>query len=401
MHWKAVIFVVFAIFSSSTEPERRGMKISGLLSKNTSGTTIFLAGDVMTGRGIDQVLAHSVDPKIYESYLKDAREYVKLAERAHGEIDQPVSAKYIWGDALDVWNRFSPAVKLINLETSITDNGEPWPGKGIHYRMHPKNINILTEAEINFVSLANNHMLDWGRSGLAETLRALKNAGVSYAGAGSNLSEAHEPAILPTSTGRIVILAYGAGSSGVPASWKATSEQSGVNYLPDLNTRMLQVIKDQIDAVKEPGDIVIFSVHWGSNWGYDIPVEQRQFAHQLIDDAGVDIVHGHSSHHPRGIEVYKDKLILYGAGDFINDYEGIGGYEEFRDDLSLMYFPVVDPATGKLISMKMVPMQIKKFCLRSASSSDSQWLQKVLNRESQKFDSQVLLNNDGTLYLKW
>ena len=75
---------------------------------------------------------------------------------------------------------------------------------------------------------------------------------------------------------------------------------------------------------------MVASVHWGSNWGYDIPREQTVFAHRLIDEAGVDIIHGHSSHHVRAIEVYKDRLILYGCGDFLNDYEGISGYEEFR-----------------------------------------------------------------------
>ena len=73
-----------------------------------------------------------------------------------------------------------------------------------------------------------------------------------------------------------------------------------------------------------------------------------RFAHWLVD-GGVDIVHGHSSHHPRPIEVYRDRLILYGCGDFIDDYEGIEGYEQYRDDLVLMYFATLSPATGELI----------------------------------------------------
>lgn len=79
------------------------------------------------------------------------------------------------------------------------------------------------------------------------------------------------------------------------------------------------------------------------------------FAHRLIDEAGVDIIHGHSSHHVKAIEVYKDKLILYGCGDFLNDYEGIGGYEEFRADLALMYFATVEPSTGKVFDLHMTP----------------------------------------------
>jgi len=76
---------------------------------------------------------------------------------------------------------------------------------------------------------------------------------------------------------------------------------------------------------------VVASIHWGDNWGYEI-------AHNLIDHAGVDIIHGHSSHHAKGIEVWHGKPVIYGCGDFINDYEGIGGNEKYRSDLSLMYF---------------------------------------------------------------
>ncbi|MFP3607435.1 CapA family protein, partial [Paraburkholderia sp. SIMBA_053] len=91
-------------------------------------------------------------------------------------------------------------------------------------------------------------------------------------------------------------------------------------------------------AVRQAADIVIVSIHWGENFDFDIPTSQRYFAHELIDSAGADLVHGHSSHHVKGIELYRGKLVLYGAGDFINDYEGIGGQEAFRSDLALMYF---------------------------------------------------------------
>ncbi|MGK7391626.1 MAG: CapA family protein [Candidatus Cyclobacteriaceae bacterium M2_1C_046] len=368
---------------------------------NTSETLrIFLSGDVMTGRGIDQILPHSVNPRIYEPYVKDARDYVRLAEKKYGSINQPVNYKYIWGDALKVWKKESPALKIINLETSVTKNGEPWPGKGIQYRMHPKNIDVLTVANIDFVTLANNHTLDWSRSGLEETLKTLKEANVTIAGAGEDLQEAKEPAVLNTKKGRVIILAYGSESSGVPGEWAATSDRSGVNFLPDLSESTIENIKEQVNAVKETGDIVIFSVHWGSNWGYQVPQKQREFAHKLIDEADVDIIHGHSSHHPRGLEVYKNKLIMYGAGDFINDYEGIQGHEQFRDDLTLMYFPIIDPPTGNIVDMKMVPMQIMNFRLNHASHEDAQWLFETLNKESKKFDTELRLNEDYTFSLK-
>lgn len=154
-------------------------------------------------------------------------------------------------------------------------------------------------------------------------------------------------------------------------------------------------------ARKHAGDIVVVSLHWGGNWGYRVPSEQRRFAQQLIADAGVDIVHGHSSHHPKGIEVFRDKLILYGCGDFLNDYEGIRGYEEFRDDLTLMYFVTVEPSTGVLQRLTMMPIQLKRLRANRAPAAAAQWLRDVLQREGARFGTGVLLHEDNTLSLQW
>ena len=129
--------------------------------------TLFLCGDVMTGRGVDQIFPASVDTVLYEHYVKDARQYVAIAEEENGEIPAPVSYDYIWGDALGVLRQVQPDARIINLETSITTNDEPWKGKGIHYRMHPDNVKCLTAADIDCCILANNHVLDWGEIGRA------------------------------------------------------------------------------------------------------------------------------------------------------------------------------------------------------------------------------------------
>ena len=142
------------------------------------------------------------------------------------------------------------------------------------------------------------------------------------------------------------------------------------------------------------------SIHWGGNWGYAIPPAQRSFAHALID-AGVDVVHGHSSHHPKGIEVYRDRLILYGCGDFLNDYEGIRGNESFRPDLALMYFPTLDAATGRLARLTLAPTQIRHFRANRAQGEDARWLAELLSREGRAFGTRVELQPDGTLALRW
>lgn len=153
--------------------------------------------------------------------------------------------------------------------------------------------------------------------------------------------------------------------------------------------------------MKLPGDIVVASIHWGDNWGYTVSHEQREFARQLIDEAGVNVVHGHSSHHVKGIEVYKGKPIFYGCGDFLNDYEGISGYETYRGDLALMYFVSMDPASGNLLRLQMTPMQIRRFRLNRVSLLDAQWLEDTLNREGAWFGSGVELTADNILTLRW
>jgi len=199
----------------------------------------------------------------------------------------------------------------------------------------------------------------------------------------------------------LIVFAFGSRTSGVPPDWAATNTTPGVNFLKDYSAETLNSIKVQIAAVKKPGDIIVFSVHWGSNWGYDIPAEQKQFARQLIDQAGVDVVHGHSSHHPKGLEVYKNHLIIYGAGDFLNDYEGISGHDEFRDDLTVMYFASLDPKSGELIRLRLVPMHIRNFRLNRPSRSDAKWLQVTLDRECRKLGTRVVLGDDGRMELHW
>jgi poly-gamma-glutamate capsule biosynthesis protein CapA/YwtB (metallophosphatase superfamily) len=364
--------------------------------------TIFLSGDVMTGRGIDQILPHPGSHIIHEAYVKSAKGYVKIAEQANGPIPKPVSFSYIWGDALAEWERVKPDVRMINVETSITGSDDYWYGKGIHYRMHPDNVPCLTAAELDCCSLANNHVLDWGYSGLTDTLQTLTQENIKSAGAGRNSKAAETPAVIEVEgKGRVIVFCFGDETSGIPLSWAALEDRPGVNLLTDLSDNTVQHIKENVLKIKQKGDIVVASLHWGSNWGYEIPREQTEFAHKLIDHAGIEVIHGHSSHHVRPIEVYKGKPIIYGCGDFLNDYEGISGYEVYRDDLVLMYFVSMEPSMGSLISMRMTPLQIKNFRLNRVSRADAEWLRDTLNRECKKYGTRVELKADNTLILKW
>lgn len=163
--------------------------------------------------------------------------------------------------------------------------------------------------------------------------------------------------------------------------------------MPDLSDRSAGTVADRVLAMKGPGDIAIVSMHWGSNWGYGVDSAQIRFAHRLIDE-GVDVVHGHSSHHPRPVEVYHGKLILYGCGDTIDDYEGIGTYESFRHELRLLYFASVE-TTGTVL--RMVPMRMRRMRLERAPDVDGEWLRISLQEMSARFGTRVETAPDGVL----
>jgi poly-gamma-glutamate synthesis protein (capsule biosynthesis protein) len=294
-----------------------------------------------------------------------------------------------------------PDVRVINLETAITTSDDAWPGKSIHYRMHPANAATLTAAGIDCCALANNHVLDWGYDGLADTMATLRKARIPFAGVGSEIQQAAAPAVCQTGDDRrVLVFAMGCASSGISPTWAALEGRPGVQFLPRLSHKASQVMAAKIQQRARPDDIVIVSIHWGGNWGYHIPDDQIALAHHLSDQAGVDVVHGHSSHHVKAMGVYKERLILYGCGDFINDYEGIAGHESYRPDLSVMYFPSLDQS-GRLKHLRLVPLVRAKMRLQHASVEDRHWLRDLLVRESVRFGVRFRLDAEGDLVAQW
>ena len=364
-----------------------------------SDIRLFLCGDVMTGRGIDQILPHPGDPLLYEPAMTSALGYLRLAERASGPIPRPADFGYVWGDLPRALEALRPAARIVNLETAITDRGEPDP-KGINYRMHPANVLCLTAAGIDCCVLANNHVLDWGVEGLEDTLDTLSAARLPTAGAGRTAAEAAAPAVLEVDgSRRILVFGLCTGSSGVPRGWAATGDRPGVSLVEQCSDRSVARVAEAVRRLKQPGDIVVASVHWGGNWGYAVPRAQQHFAHALIDRAGVAIVHGHSSHHPKAIELYRGRLILYGCGDLLNDYEGIGGYEEYRGDLTLAYFPLLSAEDNSLLRLDLRAYRIRQFRLSEATHEETAWLAERLTREGQRFGTRLTEAGAGALTL--
>lgn len=388
-------------------------------------------GDVMIGRAVDRILPDHVNGKIYESSVKHSDRYIDLAERVTGDLPQKEiqekGHKYIWGDLLHELKNI-PDCLIINLETALTTHEVPDPQKGINYRTHPKNVRALKSIGVKVATLANDHALDWNQEGLEETFSTLEQAGILYVGANRNAEKAQQPAFVTLKLRNreplvdkktfgevhLKIAAYGFASAGVPKNWKAGKSKCGINFLsyPTTDNALLvsrhikQKTIEQVRIVDRP-ELKVVSLHWGPNWGWEICGDWKIFAHTLIDN-GIDVVIGHSSHHIKGIEVYKGKLIAYGLGDFINDYEGIvgQGYEMFRHDLCCLYLPTIDAVKGTLLQLDIIPCKIKHLKVqRATNANDIEWIRQTLCREGSSLNTSCIISKDKhgnrNLRLEW
>jgi poly-gamma-glutamate synthesis protein (capsule biosynthesis protein) len=279
--------------------------------------------------------------------------------------------------------QLQPELRLVNLETTITSSDRPWPDKGVHFRLHPANITALQAARLDGCSLANNHSLDWGYTGLAETLRSLRQAGIQSAGAGLSPHQAQQPAHWQLGDGRqLLLFAWACTSSGVPPAWGVQPGKPGVALLSSVNSGSVKWLCRCINRQRRPGDRVVVSLHWGANWVPVVPEQHRWLARQLIELAGVDVVFGHSSHHPLPLEIYQGRLILYGCGDLINDYEGLPAHSPWRSDLVCLYGVELERCSGALTALELRPFQLRGFQLQEASAADRQLLEHQMGLEA-------------------
>ena len=330
-----------------------------ILMPNTSSKTIRIlihGGDNMLGRAVQ--LSFPVQAP-GEQWIRDsctADHYMTMAlhslQPTLSEIRQQNEncGSYLW-DQSRFAMKHEPDVCLLNLETAVTktiSNSDIPSHKGIHYHMHVDNFETIMagfpfQAPV-VVCFANNHSLDFGRKAFEEESLPFfdQTASVTMIGCGRNFREAATPAVVHCHGVEFEIFAVATGCSGAPRDWWATEYQSGLVGLPSLTNSVkvveaMNIIRNVISNSPSSNSrrVRILSIHWGPNWAlkHESKAEiaaRRDFAHRVIDECGVDLIYGHSSHHIRGIERYKQKLILYGAGDIINDYEGFENPGEER-----------------------------------------------------------------------
>jgi poly-gamma-glutamate capsule biosynthesis protein CapA/YwtB (metallophosphatase superfamily) len=372
--------------------------------------TLTFTGDVMLARLIDQLYkTHLPDPHSASiaSYFKES--YQVLDERSYN-FSSP------WGTTLPLLQ--SSDLTLINLETAATTSFTPWPGKAFNYRMHPANLGpILQAAGVDYVGLANNHTLDFGVEGLLETIRTVGDAGVGFAGAGVGAWEACKPAVLG-------LAKEGKGGSGGgdddevyevhvyaaadhPEDWREVEGFHFIDYTDETREELRELLTggvsvsgvgmEQRTVRLESSKLAlkIFSVHWGPNYRWEPGENIRGLARFLIDECEVDIVHGHSSHHVQGVEVYRGKLIIYGCGDFVDDYVL---HEEYRNDLGAVWRVIVKEDHGEdeknglvLDRLEIFPTRIERFraMLLGVGDGDNEWVRSKIGALSRDLGTLV------------
>lgn len=324
---------------------------------------IALTGDVMLGRLVDQYVIRN----------------------------QSIGPDKIWSDVLPLMLKADR--RLINLECVISDRGREWQpdSKAFHFRAHPRAIDFLRAAKIDCVTLANNHVLDYGTDALIECLALLDRAGIKRAGAGASLAEALMPAIQDLPQGRLGVVSL---TDNEP-EWEAGEKKPGTHYIAydakglvePYRSRLAQILKQ----VRRQADLVMVSAHVGPNWGPPSAAMQM-LAHQIID-LGADLYWGHSNHTAQGIELYKGKAILYSTGDFIDDY-AVDSSE--RNDLSFLF--ILELERGRIARITPHPVCIEDLYVRLAKDQELIFLQRTMQGKCAAFGSRILFHDGvGTL----
>jgi poly-gamma-glutamate capsule biosynthesis protein CapA/YwtB (metallophosphatase superfamily) len=294
-----------------------------------------------------------------------------------------------WGDTLPLLAQAD--ARFANLECVLADGGEPQPGKVFHFRSDLKNVATLTAAGINAVSLANNHVLDYGADAFRETLPALDRSGILHAGAGPDRDAARRPAITNLGHTAVAFIAF---TDNQP-DWEAGPRRPGVYYVPvDADDGRCRELLALVRRTKATAGLLVVSAHWGGNWGSEVPPSHRDLGRSLVD-AGADVVFGHSAHIFRGVEIYRGRPLVYSAGDFVDDYAV--DLEE-RNDESFIF--VVETAADVPARVRLFPTIIAGFQARLAGKS-SRRIAERMQRLSAQLGTQSRWHEDtGTLEIQ-
>lgn len=200
-------------------------------------------------------------------------------------------------------------IMCLNNEFTYSTGGTPLKGKAYTFRAHPSRVEILKEMGVDIVSLANNHAYDYGPQSLIDTMATLKEAGISYVGAGHNIDEAMEPAYFEVD-GKTIAYVAASRAEKNKMTPQATMDSPGILRCYDT-----ELFVETIKEAKINADYVIAYVHWGTEYSYELEEVQLSTGREYLD-AGADIIIGAHPHILQGIEYYNGKPIVYSLGNY-------------------------------------------------------------------------------------
>lgn len=275
------------------------------------------------------------------------------------------------GIAFDGFDLFRSAdIAVVNLENPVTTRGTRVP-KPFNFRMHPRFLPPLRAAGVTVVSIANNHVFDYGREGLFDTFSYLEETGIAYVGAGRDAAHARRPYLFRKHGRSVGILAYYGGGEAPAATRRR----------PGVARRDRAVITEDVRALRKADSsaYVVVILHWGVEKASAPEPEQRRFAHALID-AGVDAVIGHHPHVLQGIERYKHGVIAYSLGNLL-----FGGNSRHTYDTGL--FEIMLDHRGP--SYRFIPVGVRQWRLVHLTGAAAEPVERRIRSLSHMFPSSI------------
>lgn len=287
--------------------------------------------------------------------------------------------EYPWKGTADVLKNAS--ILVGNQEVPLSNRGSVYTKKTWILRANPRTVDSLVTAGFDILTLSNNHIMDYGPIALQDTLATLDNAKIARTGAGMNLNEARQPAILTTPDGtKFVFLSY---SLTYPELFWANSTRPGTPYGDPV------FFVSDIKKAKLLVDHVIVSFHWSDELQYYPSAYQKNYG-RLCIDAGASVVLGHHPHVLQGIEVYKGGLIAYSLGNFV-----FGSYSKKVKDSIILE---IDCTKDNLIQAKIYPINVYnsevQFQPRFRQGADAQRVLNDMRTYSSQFKTEIESQGD-------
>ena len=276
-------------------------------------TTLMFVGDIMLSRAVGQKMRGEEN---FRWPFEEIKEYLGWADLLFGNLECPVTV------------------------------GRPIRSGEMVFRADPEVVQGLKWAGFDVLSLANNHTPNWGQQGLKDTFKNLDDAGISYVGAGVDITQALEPKVLEVDGIKIAFLAFN-DSDVVPVSYQATDTRAGTAFM-----RTSQM-KEKVGEAKEKADLVVVSMHSGTEYAYQPNNRQINFTQSAIE-AGADLVVGHHPHVIQKTEKYKDGWVAYSLGNFVFD-------QNFSEPTRRGQILEVTLEEGEIKKVKTIDIRINDF----------------------------------------